>query len=227
MHVSDGLLPAPVCIGGYGLTSLITWVVLRRLDRRPNPSAEIPKASLLTAAFFVSSSLYIPIPPVSVHLILNGLLGSILDLYAFPAILIGLLFQALVFGHGGLSTLGVNALIMGLPALIAAQVFRWGLPDRQVPDPKYRSKLGLCGFLAAVTGVSLSVLSFFGLILSTIPLGDAGLQERQVLWGLCLAHVPVIVLEGVVTSLVVLFLDRVKPSLLPNPYRSRYTNSVK
>ncbi|MEB3273062.1 MAG: cobalt transporter CbiM [Prochlorothrix sp.] len=266
MHVADGLLPAPVCIGGYGVTGLITWAVLRQIDRRSNPSAEIPKASLLTAAFFVSSSLYIPIPPVSVHLVLNGLLGAILGLYAFPAVLIGLLFQALVFGHGGLSTLGVNALIMGVPALVAAQIFRWGIPDRppnlpppNLPQPNfpqpsfaqtnlpppnspqinispperpqpgllqpngsqansnlaYRWKLGFWSFIAAACGVGLAVLFFFGVILTTIPLGVAGSQERQLLWGLLLAHGPVIVLEGLFTVLVVLFLDRVKPSLLP------------
>lgn len=221
MHVADGLLPAPVCIGSYGLTGLLTWAVLRQLDRRPNPSADIPKASLLTAAFFVASSFYIPVPPVSVHLVLNGLLGAILNLYAFPAILIGLLFQALIFGHGGLSTLGVNALIMGVPALMAAQVFQWGAPVRSpaqaVSKSHYRLQLGVVSFLAGAIGVGLSVASFFSLILTTISLGPEGLQERQILWGLLLAHGPVIVLEGVVTTLVVLFLDRVKPSLLPTP----------
>jgi cobalt/nickel transport system permease protein len=136
VHIPDGILPAQVCAAGYAITGLATWYSLRQINRKPDPTAEIPKASLLTAAFFVASSIYIPIPPASVHLILNGLLGVVLGYFAFPAILIGLLFQALVIGHGGLTTLGVNAAMMGIPALLAYHIFQLrlsigkGLPEK-------------------------------------------------------------------------------------------------
>jgi hypothetical protein len=42
------------------ITGLATWYSLRQINRKPDPTAEIPKASLLTAAFFVASSIYIP-----------------------------------------------------------------------------------------------------------------------------------------------------------------------
>ncbi|MDE5111176.1 MAG: energy-coupling factor ABC transporter permease, partial [Trichodesmium sp. St7_bin2_1] len=78
MHISEGILPARLCISSYGLTSLITWYSLRKINRLPNPQASIPKASLLTATFFVASSIHIPMPIGSVHLVLNGLLGAVL-----------------------------------------------------------------------------------------------------------------------------------------------------
>jgi cobalt/nickel transport system permease protein len=106
VHIPDGILPAQVCAAGYAITGVATWYSLRQINRRPEPAAEVPKASLLTAAFFVASSIYIPVPPASVHLILNGLLGVVLGYFAFPAILIGLFFQALVIGHGGLPPWG-------------------------------------------------------------------------------------------------------------------------
>ena len=123
MHISEGIIPAKICIGGYAITGLITWYSLRQINRQSNPTEGIPKAALLTAAFFVASGIHIPIPPASVHLVLNGLLGAVLGWYGFPAILVGLLFQAIMFGHGGLTTLGVNAIIMGVPALISAFIF--------------------------------------------------------------------------------------------------------
>ena len=46
MHISEGILPAQLCISGYGFTSLITWYSLRQINRLPNPQASIPKASL-------------------------------------------------------------------------------------------------------------------------------------------------------------------------------------
>ena len=79
----------------------------RATPERNRPGREgVPKASLLTAAFFVASWIHIPVPPTSVHLVLNGLVGAALGYYAFPAILIGLFFQAVMFQHGGLTTPG-------------------------------------------------------------------------------------------------------------------------
>jgi hypothetical protein len=136
VHIPDGIIPAQVCAGGYALTGLTTWYVLRQIRRGPDPSEEVPKAALLAAAFFIGSSINIPVPPVSVHLVLNGLLGALLGWYAWPAILIGLFLQALLIGHGGLTTLGVNAVMMGVPALMAWGIFqlRYPLSDR-LPCP--------------------------------------------------------------------------------------------
>ncbi|MEO1466869.1 MAG: cobalt transporter CbiM, partial [Cyanobacteria bacterium J06633_1] len=124
MHIPDGFLPPQVCLAGYALTGGVTWYSLRQIKRDRYTQANIPKASLLTAAFFVASLISIPIPPTSVHLIFNGLMGAVLGYYAFPAILIGLFFQAVMFQHGGMSTLGINAIILGVPALAAYYMFR-------------------------------------------------------------------------------------------------------
>ena len=55
MHIADGILPDYVAIAGYAGTGLVTWISLRKIHQMPTPEAEIPKASLLTAAFFVAS----------------------------------------------------------------------------------------------------------------------------------------------------------------------------
>ncbi len=213
MHIADGFLPAPIWIGGYACTGLATWFSLHQIHQQPDPTQGIPKASLLTAAFFVASSIYIPIPPASVHLVLNGLLGVILGYYAFPAILIGLFFQAVVFGHGGLSTLGINAAMMGLPALLAYQIFRLNTPLGHWFSE--RQAMGISAFLGGSLGLGLAVLIFYGVVLTTIPSGLESDSEQVALWTLIIAHVPIIILEGVFTSLVVLFLHRIKPELLP------------
>ena len=57
-------------------------------------------------------------------LVLGGLLGAVLGYFAFPAILVALFFQAVMFGHGGLTTLGINGVILGLPSLLSAMIFR-------------------------------------------------------------------------------------------------------
>jgi cobalt/nickel transport system permease protein len=212
VHIPDGILPAQVCAAGYAVTGLATWYSLRQIGRKPDPTAEIPKASLLTAAFFVASSIYIPIPPASVHLILNGLLGVVLGYFAFPAILIGLFFQALVIGHGGLTTLGVNAAMMGIPALLAYHIFQLRLSlGKGLPE---KISTALFAFLGGALGLGIAALIFLTLVITTIPADfDAG-AERSAIMTLSLGHIPLMVLEGVFTAMLVLFLQRAKPELL-------------
>jgi cobalt/nickel transport system permease protein len=210
MHIPDGILPLAVSAAGYATTGAATWYSLRKINQKKNPQASIPKASLLTAAFFVASWIHIPIPPTSVHLVLNGLLGAVLGYYAFPAILIGLFFQAVMFQHGGLTTLGVNATIMGLPALLAYYLFRL----RNVFGKENRIRAGIFGFLAGAGGLGIAALIASTLLITTIPTHLDIEAERASIYALALAHMPLMVLEGIFTALVVLFLQRVKPELL-------------
>jgi len=210
MHIPDGILPITVSAAGYATSGAVTWYSLRKISQKENAQASIPKASLLTAAFFVASWIHIPVPPTSVHLVLNGLLGAVLGYYAFPAILIGLFFQAVMFQHGGLTTLGVNATMMGVPAILAFFIFRL----RRVVGKESRWGTGVFGFLAGAVGLGIAVLISWGLLITTIPAHLDVEAERASIYALTMAHVPLIVLEGIFTALVALFLQRVKPELL-------------
>ncbi len=103
MHISEGILSAPILLGGASLTAVGTVIGLKKLDLD-----RIMEVSMLTATFFVASLIHVPIGPASIHLVLNGLLGIMLGWACFPAILVGLLLQAVFFQYGGLMVLGVN-----------------------------------------------------------------------------------------------------------------------
>lgn len=212
MHIPDGFVPAQVCAAGYALTGGVTWFALRQINKATDPREEVPKAALLTAAFFVGSSISLPLPPTSVHLIMNGLLGSLLQWYAMPAILIGLLLQAVLLGHGGLITLGVNAAMQGIPAVLAGFIFQ--LHPRFAKPLKPKVSLGLFSFLAGTIGAALAVIIFFSLINLTLPADIDQNLEQGFLTALMVAYIPVVVLEGIFTVLLVFFLQRVKPELL-------------
>jgi len=212
MHIPDGILPATVCVAGYALTTGATAYSLRKIEEREDPLEGIPKAALLAAVFFVASWIHIPVPPTSVHLLLIGLMGVVLGYYAFPAILVGLFFQAVMFQHGGLSTLGVNAMLFGIPALVAYHLFRL---HRVVGKGANRpGVIGLFGFVAGFTGVALAALLTVGVLLPSIPTYlDVG-AERTAILAIVLAHVPLMFIEGILTAFVVIFLQRVKPEVL-------------
>ena len=221
MHIPDGFVPPQLCIIGYGASGLIIWQCLRQIKRQGDPSTQLPKASLMVAAFFVISSIQIPLPPMSLHLILSGLLGAVLGYYAFLAIVIGLFFQALFLGHGGFSTLGINAIIIGVPALVGYVLFqlRHWLPGK--PPLRY----GVSGFLAGSVGMALSVTLFISALIFTVPVGFDVVTERTALLALGIAHGPLILVEGIFTALLVTFLHRTKPELLENLARPSHSPS--
>lgn len=214
MHLPDGLLPLPITLGGYAASWVIAAWCIQRLRAKPDPYQEVPRAALLTAAFFVASLIHLPLPPVSVHLILNGLLGVVLGWFAFPAILVGLFLQAVMFGHGGITTLGINALILGLPALAA-----FGLVQflRQFSVWRAPNATAIAGFVAGALAVGLSVTLFAVLILSYLPAHLDATLEQQAIRALILAYLPVMLLEGVITAILLRFLLRVQPNMLATP----------
>lgn len=217
MHIPDGILPVSVSVAGYATAGVATWYSLRKINQRENPQEGVPPAALLTSAFIVASWIHIPVPPTSVHLVLNGLLGVVLGYYAFPAILIGLFFQAILFQHGGLSTLGVNATMLGVPALLAYLVFRLraGLWRGRARNTRgYRTLTGVFSFLGGATGVGLAAAIALVLLITTIPAHLDAESERAAIYLLTLAHLPLMIIEGTFTALVVLFLQKVKPDLV-------------
>ena len=197
MHISEGVLSAPVLISGAALTAAGTVVGLRRLDYD-----HIAEAGLLSAAFFVASLIHIPLGPSSVHLILNGLVGLLLGWAAFPAILVALALQAVFFQFGGLTSLGANTLIMALPAVASAAALR-NLIGR---SRKLTLAAGFgCGFLS-VLGASL---------VAALALALSSKGFLAVAYLLVAAHLPVMIIEGIVTAFCLAFLVKVQPDLIP------------
>lgn len=211
MHIPDGIVPLSAAAAGFAVTGAATWYSLRKINEQEDPQAGVPKAALLTSAFFVASWIHIPVPPTSVHLILNGLLGTILGYYAFPAILIGLFFQAIMFQHGGLTTLGINAAMMGIPALLAYHIFQLRARFGQQDSTGWT---GVFGFLSGSIGLGLAAAIAFVILITTIPANIDVAAERASITALILAHIPLAIIEGIFTAMLVVFLQRVKPELL-------------
>lgn len=210
MHIPDGYLPAEVIIGGFVVTGIATWYSLKKINERKDPRAEIPKASIMTAAFIVVSLIHIPIPPTSVHLMLSGLMGILLGFYAFPAILIGVLFQTVLFHHGGITTIGINTMNFGIPALITYLLFHPLLKKAK----NNRKSVSLIGFSAGMIGSGLSVLMFTLILINFIPAELNFISEKKALITLSLAHIPVIIIEGIVSAIILAYLLKAKPKLL-------------
>ncbi|MEE4264731.1 MAG: cobalt transporter CbiM [Desulfobacteraceae bacterium] len=197
MHISEGVLSAPVLVSGMALTAAGTAIGLKKLDYD-----HIAKTGMLSAAFFVASLIHVPVGPSNVHLILNGIVGLLLGWAAFPAILVALVLQAVLFQFGGITTLGVNTIIMALPAVLCYMAFS---PLIRKQAPVAIMAAFACGFFSVFLG---AVMVGLGLIFTE----ENFLQVAAIVIA---AHLPVMIIEGTVTALCVAFLKKVQPEMLP------------
>lgn len=196
MHISEGVLSGPVLVTGGLLAAGLTAQGLRRLTPE-----RVVRVGLLAAVFYVASLVHVPVGPASAHLVLNGLLGLLLGWAAVPAIMVALLLQAIMFGFGGLTTLGVNTVVMAAPAVACGLGFR---PLLRAEGSRFAVWAFACGCLAVVGS---GLLAAAALALS----GEEFLPAAGLLVA---ANLPVAVAEGVITAFLAGFLRRAKPRLL-------------
>lgn len=210
MHIPDGILPNAIMVGTTIAAVGITAFSLSHVNKETQ-RALVPKASLLTAAFFIISALRIPLPPplTNVHLLLVALMGAALGWLVFPALIIGLLLQAFIFTHGGISTLGANTLLLGMPALGVHFLFQW-VRKHQLSG----RALSITSFAAGFFGIAVAVLLFYAIIIGTLPAEIDAELERKATGLLVLSHLPIALIEGTFMALIVPYLHRVQPALL-------------
>lgn len=196
-HIPDGVLSLPVILGGTALAFGGLAMGLRRLEDR-----DIAETGILAAVFFVVSLVSIPLGPSSVHLLLGGLMGIVLGWRAFPAVFVGLILQAVLFGFGGVTTLGVDTLNMALPGVALAAI---GRPLLAGAGPGRTALVG--GFVAG-----LSVVGTIGGVAVALALSSAA--HLPALAVIVATYLPLAVIEAVVTGFALSFLARVRPEML-------------
>lgn len=196
MHLSEGVASGPVLVTGAVLGIGLAAAGLKKTD-----PMDLPKTAMLAAAFFTAALVRVPIGPACAHLTLNGFLGLLLGWAAIPAILVALFLQAALFQFGGLTTLGINLVVMAAPALVV-----WLLFAKAAGQKPARVAL-IAAFLAGTTGIVLGASLMAGaLALSGEPFFPAA---RLIL----AVHLPVAVIEGLFTAFALAFIRRSRPEL--------------
>lgn len=191
-HIPDGIVSTPVLLAGALVAAGGIGLGLRRLTPE-----RLPKVAVLSALFFVASLVHFPVGLTSVHLMLGGLAGLLLGLAAFPAIAVGLILQAVLFGFGGLLVLGVNIANIALPAVLL------GLAGRTM-----LARPALAGLVAgggAVAGTALMV---------ALSLALSGREFQVGAQALVVTYVPLMAVEAVFTAALLGLLVKVKPEAL-------------
>ncbi|WP_017729304.1 CbiM family transporter [Halalkalibacterium ligniniphilum] len=200
MHLSDGVLSFPVVVTTSVVAGALVVYSIRGIKER-----EIPQISLMTAAFFVLSLISIPIGPSSVHPILCGLLGLVLGKRSPLAIFVGLLLQALLFQHGGITTLGANIVMLSIPAMICHYLF---IKATKRSQARVQFIAAVCGGIGVIGAVFLLTLL---LALTSSFYTDGMLSVVRIL---IIGHLPLVIIEALLTGFIVATIVKIRPAII-------------
>lgn len=198
LHISEGVLNAATLGAGAVLTVAGLGIGLRKTDYE-----KLPEVAVLSSVFFVASLIHVPIGPSAAHLILTGICGLLLGWVAFPAIFVGLTLQAFLFGYGGITTLGINTFNMAFPAVILGVSFKSFMKSTK-PAVRY-----VVGFAIGAGSIMLS-----GILVALSLTMSLGQPVETAARLIILAHIPIMIIEGLMTVFIVEFIRRVRPEMI-------------
>jgi cobalt/nickel transport system permease protein len=194
MHLADGVLSTSVVAATSAVAAAGVAIGLKGIE-----DEDIPKISLMSATFFGVSLISIPVPPTSVHPLLCGLIGILLGRKLALAFVPALLLQALLFRHGGLTTVGANTLLLAIPGYLSYLLFR------NLPIKSIALRGGVVGGLSVV----MTVVVLIVLLAMTDPRFAQG--DFSVARIVAVGHLPLVAIEGVLTGFAVKFMEKYKP----------------
>jgi cobalt/nickel transport system permease protein len=217
MHISDGFLP-PVWSGLWFLVAAPfllwgLWCLGRRQAAEPRT---MTLAGLVGSAVFVISCLHVPVPLVYTcsHACGTGLAAILIGPGATIVVsAVALLFQWLLLGEGGVTTLGANLVSMGVVGALSGAACFHLLRRLRLPVLVAAFAAGMLSDWAVY------VTSAFQLAIGCH--GDASFWYwfSVALWGYVLTQVPLGLLEGFLTALAYRFILVRRPELLGRPSR--------
>jgi cobalt/nickel transport system permease protein len=194
MHIADGIIATEILV----TANVVCVGALYLAGRRVEPE-EIPRMGFVGASLFAVSLLHFPLAGTSVHAALLGLAGILLGRRVLPVLFVVLLFQALLFQHGGLLSVGLNTLNQAAGALVASVIWRSPL-----------TSVVARAFLAGSVAILLPAL-LMGVEFMLSGYGRGMVYLLSLYW-------VVAVVEGVLAATAVRFLQTVQPGVLePEP----------
>lgn len=231
MHIPDGYLGPPT-YGGLWAAMVPAWLYASRKVKKELSSSQVPHLAMASAFSLTVMVFALPLPGGTTgHLAGSALIAILLGPWACVlAVSVALMIQAVVFGDGGITSLGANCFNM---ALVAGLVGHWtyrlvtgkvaSRPSEEALEPRPRTGLelfgaALAGYLAINAAALLTAVE-----LGIQPLLHAGSPGTHYFpYGLTVALPAVMIphltavggLEAVVTVLVLGFVRRLQPRVL-------------
>jgi cobalt/nickel transport system permease protein len=232
IHFPDGVLPVWLWVSGY-IAVILIWGILLRFMKQENLTKRLPLLGMMAAVMVLGAS--VEIIPIAYHVNLTVISGILLGPSLIFLATFVVNFILALFGHGGITVVGLNTLILSIEGVAGYFLFRffWRLSKR----------LTLAAFLATFLALAISTFAMIGVVsLGTSHYEELIHQEKGGLIGFELGKekethpagvvpekevnlkrfISIIlplgfigwVLEGIITVLVARYIRRLRPELL-------------
>jgi cobalt/nickel transport system permease protein len=220
MHIPDGYLSPQTFVPLYGV-SIVCWSVALKKVKRDLSAREVPYLAMAAVFSFLIMMFNIPVPGGTTgHAVGSGIIACLLGPWtAVIAVSVVLIIQAVVFGDGGITTIGANCFNMAVAMpFVSYWVFRLVKAGSLKPWRVY-----FAAFLSGYAGLTVSAV-LTGLELGIQPVIAQAPDGRPLyapyplavaLPAMVLEHLFLFsVVEGFVTLLLFRYFLKREPSLL-------------
>jgi cobalt/nickel transport system permease protein len=211
VHIPDGLLSAPVSVTCTALSALAVGAAAIRVQARLGPRA-VSMLGVTAAFLFAAQTLNFPIGGATSGHLIGGVLAAALLGPASAVIVMTavLLLQCLVFGDGGLLSLGANVLNMGVVHPIVGSIVCRLIAGRTARAGRERGwrRLAAAAFAAWLATVLGAAICAGELALSKVA------SAPVILTAMVGVHVVIGLGEALITALVLSAVMRMRPELL-------------
>ena len=219
MHMADALLAPAVAATMYAASAVTVGASVKTL-RKDEATAKLPTMAVTSALVFAGQMINYTIPGTgsSGHLCGGMMLTALLGPQAgFLSMVVILTIQALFFADGGLLALGANCWNMAFYGCFVGYYVLW----RPIMRSKLFNKMGAKAagririILASVLGCVITLqLGAFSVVLETSLSGITELPFGAFVGIMQPIHLAIGLIEGLITSAVLVFVYEARPELL-------------
>lgn len=217
MHIPDGLMdPLVAGIGWVEFLAIIAVAVF--LGQTKVKERNLPRIAMLAAGIFVAQMLNFPVGGGTTGHLIGAALFAIIagPVLAIIGMTVVLLIQALMFGDGGVTALGLNALNMA----IIAPLVGWGAYNLMNPVFGSMPSLGkpISVGVAAWISVFVAAAACAGELLVSYAIsgGDYGIAANISVPTMLGYHAVIGIGEAAITIGLISYLSSISPELLTN-----------
>lgn len=219
MHMADALLAPAVAATMYAASAVTVGVSVKTL-RKDEASEKLPTMAVASALVFAGQMINYTIPGTgsSGHLCGGMLLSALLGPQAgFLSMVVILTIQCLFFADGGLMALGANCWNMAFYGCFVGYYLIWRPILHSSLFGKTKAAVRGKIILASILGCVLTLqLGAFSVVLETSLSGITELPFGTFVGIMQPIHLAIGLVEGLITSAVLVFVYEARPELLPD-----------
>jgi cobalt/nickel transport system permease protein len=206
MHIPDAFMPISQGLI-YWAIALVFIALSLRWVRREMDETKVPLMAILAAGIFVIQAFNLPVAMGTSGHLVGGALAAIVLGSPWAAVFIislVLIVQGVIFGDGGLTTMGVNILNMGVIGGFVGFYSYHGLlsATKSVNLSAFAAGWLACLIPALAAALELWIAGTFPLELGILAMG--------------LYHVLIGIIEGGITLVALRLIASVRPDILKN-----------